>query len=66
MDNYFSRYTKAELLQILTNERRKFNRGIDYGSPAGHLEEIRQFIQLIEAAIAEKEIVPPSSLQAEH
>lgn len=60
MDNYFSRFTKAELLQILTNERKKFVRGIDYGSPAGHLEEIKQFIQLIEAAIADKEVVPPS------
>lgn len=48
---------------MLTNERQKFVRGIDYGSPAGHLEEIRQCIQFIEEAITEKETVPPNFIR---
>ena len=59
MENYFLRYTKAELVEILSNERKKFNRGVGHGSPAGHLEEIRQHIRLIEEAIEAKKTEPP-------
>ena len=44
-----------EINELLNKERRKFLLGLDYGSPASHLEEIRQTIKDLEKIMLSKE-----------
>lgn len=64
MNNYLLGLSKTELTELLQNERKKFIRAIDHGSPASHLEAIREIIRSIEAALAQKESTtnPPGQI----
>jgi hypothetical protein len=55
MNNYLLRLSKAELTGLLENERKKFLKALEYDSPASHLEEIRDTIRSIQAALENKE-----------
>jgi hypothetical protein len=54
MSSKFENLTVEQLSNLLSQERKKFVVAIDYGASGSDLEEIRDTIKELEAAIASK------------
>ncbi len=55
MDNKIQALTVSQLTELLSLERKKFLKALDYNSSPSILEEIIETIKLLEKEIAQKE-----------
>ena len=55
MPDFFTRYTRDELYQLLANEQKNLARAVEFGAPEGYVVELRQMLANIEASLSNRE-----------